>query len=75
VLIFCQAEQRALVTNNRKSMPAHERDHSAAGLHHFGIFWLRHVHSYREQAEAIHLLWAASEAEEWIDRTDWLPWE
>ena len=34
ILLFCEAEQRALITNNRASMPGHERDHFVAGRHH-----------------------------------------
>lgn len=40
----------------------------------YGIFWLRAGFTYAEYAEAIHLLRAASEAEEWVNRTDWIPW-
>jgi Domain of unknown function (DUF5615) len=74
ILLFCEAERRALITNNRTSMPAHERDHFAVGRRHYGVFWLRAGFTYSEYAEAIHLLWAASEAEEWVNRTDWIPW-
>ncbi len=27
----------------------------------------------RELAAELHLIWVASEAEEWLDRTDWVP--
>jgi len=74
ILLFCEAEQRTLVTNNRASMPGHERDHFAAGRHHWGIFTLKDGFSIGAYAAAIHLLWAASEAEEWANLADWIPW-
>lgn len=74
ILLFCEAEQRMLVTNNRKTMPGHERAHFSNGHHHFGIVYLRDGFSYGEYAEALHLLVGASEAEEWVDRSDWIPY-
>ena len=35
ILLFCEAERLALITNNRTSMPTHERDHFAAGRQHY----------------------------------------
>lgn len=74
ILLFCEAEQRALVTNNRASMPGHEHDHFATGKHHWGVFTLKDGFGIGAYAAAIHLLWAASEAEEWADLSDWIPW-
>ena len=34
ILVWCEQEQRILVTNNRKSLPAHIAEHLAAGRHH-----------------------------------------
>lgn len=73
ILEFFEREHRALITNNRKSMPGHERDHFAGGRHHYGIFWLREEFTLGSYAADIFLLWAASEAEEWIDQSRWLP--
>ncbi|HEX6121775.1 MAG TPA: DUF5615 family PIN-like protein [Ktedonobacterales bacterium] len=74
VLLFCEVSQRALITNNRRSMPGHIADHLAAGHHHWGVFRLTREFSLGELAEQIHLIWAASEAEEWIDRFEYLPY-
>ncbi len=41
ILTFCEAEQRLLVTNNRKSMPEHLVTHWNAGAHFWGLFWVR----------------------------------
>lgn len=73
VLLFCEAEQRALITNNRASMPGHEAEHFAAGHHHYGILQLHVGHSFGEYVDAILLFDGASETEEWIDRTEWIP--
>jgi len=34
ILLYCEREQRLLITNNRASMPGHSADHLAAGHHH-----------------------------------------
>jgi hypothetical protein len=73
ILLYCEAEQRALVTENRSTMPIHEAARFAAGRHHAGIFQLRRQLSIGEIADALYLIWSASEAEEWIDQTIWTP--
>ena len=35
ILLYCEREQRALVTENRSTMPGHEADHFAASHHHW----------------------------------------
>ncbi len=74
VLLYCEARQRLLVTQNRKSMAVHIAEHLAAGYRHWGVFRLKPVYGFREYADAIHLVWAASEAEEWINCDEYLPW-
>jgi hypothetical protein len=73
ILMHCETEQRALVTENRSSMPLHEAAHFAAGRHHVGIFQLRRQLGIGEIADARFLIWAASEAEKWADQTVWTP--
>jgi hypothetical protein len=75
VLLYCEREQRLLVTNNRRSMAKYIADHLAAGHHHWGVFRLSRGMSLGQLSEHLHLLWAASEAEEWIDRFEWIPWK
>ncbi|HLJ81065.1 MAG TPA: DUF5615 family PIN-like protein [Ktedonobacterales bacterium] len=74
ILLYCEAEHRMLVTDNRKSMPGHEADHFAAGHHHWGILTTSRAVSIGELTFQLHLFWEASEAEEWIDRTVYLPY-
>ncbi len=68
ILRYCESVQRMLLTRNRESMPTHIADHFAAGHHHWGVFRLRPGYGITAYATAVHLLFAASEAEEWIDR-------
>ncbi|HKS71210.1 MAG TPA: DUF5615 family PIN-like protein [Ktedonobacterales bacterium] len=74
LLVFCEADQLVLVTDNRKSMPGHVRDHFAAGRHHWGIFKIRRSLSSGQMVEELLMFWGASDAEEWIDRTEFLPY-
>jgi hypothetical protein len=74
IVLYCEAEQRVLLTRNRESMPVHIAEHFAMGHHHWGVFRLRPGYSFGAYAAAIHLLWAASDAEEWIDRDEYIPW-
>jgi hypothetical protein len=73
LLRYVELTQRLLVTNNRASMPVHVAHHSAAGGRHWGIFRLSKRATIGSVIEAMCLLWEASEAEEWVDRLQWLP--
>lgn len=53
ILIYLEATDRVLVTDNRASMPEHIRDHFAAGHEHPGIFWLRDKENIGLNAEWI----------------------
>jgi len=73
LLHYLELSQRALVTSNRTSMPAHIQVHWAAGGHLWGVFYTRSGTPIGLLAREIFLIWEASEAEEWIDRIDWIP--
>jgi hypothetical protein len=73
ILLYCEREQRALVTENRSTMPDHERAHFVAGHHHWGIFELRPGYGFGEYLAELQLIWEASEAEEHRDRLTWIP--
>lgn len=73
ILAFREADQRILVTDNRTTMPVHLSTHMAAGHHHWGVFETRRTLSIGELVAELHLVWAASDAEEWIDRMEWIP--
>ena len=73
VLLYCERDRRALVTENRATMPGHERDHFAARHHHWGIFKLRRGYGFGVYLAELHLIWEASEADEWRDQSRWIP--
>lgn len=74
ILRYCEVEGRVLVTDNRKSMPGHIADHCNAGHHHAGVLEVRPGASIGVLAYDLYMFWAASEAEEWIDRREYIPY-
>ena len=70
---WLEVHQRVLVTDNRKSMPRHIADHTAAGGRHWGIFLVRKDVSLRALADTLYIYWDITNAEQWRDLTDWLP--
>ncbi|NJK80507.1 MAG: DUF5615 family PIN-like protein [Chloroflexaceae bacterium] len=73
ILTFLEQSQRALITDNRRSMPAHIATHYSTGGEHWGIFLIRAGTSMRDTIEALILLWEASDAEEWRNVIRWIP--
>ena len=73
ILVWCENSGFILVTNNRKSMPEHLRDHLSLRRHMPGIFELNSNMSVGETIEELILIWSASEAKEYIDRLIYLP--
>ena len=74
ILTYLASSQRLLVTDNRKSIPGHLADYRAAGGGQmWGLFWVRPSASLGRWAEEIVMVWETSEAEEWIDKLDWIP--
>lgn len=73
LLIYTEESQRLLVTDNRKSMPEHLETHWSTGRKIWGLFWVRPKTSIGQLAENIYLVWEASEAEEWINVINWIP--
>ncbi len=73
ILLWCEAGNFSLVTNNRVSMPIHLRDHLASDRHIPGLFILRRYMRLRDVVDALELIWGASEAEEYLDLMRYLP--
>lgn len=73
ILIFCEAERRLLVTNNRLTMPVHIADHLSTNKHHWGVLEIRPKTTIGQLVEELYLFWETSEAEEWVDRMEWIP--
>jgi hypothetical protein len=73
ILRYLETSQRMFVTSNRTTMPEHIQAHWAANGHLWGVFWIRRGMPIGQVARDLVLVWQASEAEEWIDRLDWIP--
>lgn len=73
LLDWCETHGFSLVTNNRTSMPAHLREHLAAGRQVPGIFVLNPNIALAETVEELALIWGASEPDEYADQINFLP--
>ena len=73
LLRYLEVTQRLLVTSNRTSLPAHIEAHWVADGYLWGILWVRPGTPMGRLAQDLYLVWEASEAEEWVDRLDWIP--
>jgi len=74
ILLFLSASQRLLVTDNRSTIPDHLQEFHIDGKRsHWGVLWVRPDATIGDLAVDLHLIWRASEAEEWVDRSDWIP--
>jgi hypothetical protein len=72
LLLYLERTQRALITDNRDSMPGHIADHFAQGRQHWGIFEVHKNVPFGSLAELMYLYWEVTEAEEWINPVEWL---
>lgn len=73
ILHYCELNQRLLVTKDRASMPGHLEQHWADNRHLWGILWVRPQAPTGLLIQELHFVWEASEAEEWLDTIDWIP--
>ncbi len=73
ILRWCEENSFILVTNNRKSMPAHLRNHLAEGRHVPGIFEMNPSMGIGETMEELLLIWGASGENEYRDTIIYLP--
>lgn len=73
ILRWCEQHGFVLVTNNRKSMPAHLRVHLEAGQHVPGILILNPNLSVGATIDELLMIWLAAEQDEFRDRIEFLP--
>ena len=73
ILLWCEAHNFLLVTNNRKSMPVHLADHLAAGQHVPGILTHRRRATVNGVLESLLLIAEAALPGEYQDRIEYLP--
>jgi hypothetical protein len=55
-------------------MGGHLQDHWGEGGHIWGLIWLRPCGTIRTWSESLVLIWEITEAEEWLDKLDWIPY-
>ena len=73
ILCWCEEHGFILVTNNRKSMPTHLRDHLTGGRHVPGIIELNPNMTLGQIVEELWLIGGASHEDEYLDRIAFLP--
>ena len=73
VLYWCEENHFILVTNNRKSMPQHLKDHLAGGGHVPGIIELNPKMGIRKAVDELLLILGASNRDEYQDLILYLP--
>lgn len=75
VLIFAESEQYAVVTFDKRTMKDHGIEHLAKERTLWGLFVFPNGNrlSAGRVADELLMIWTASEAEEWIDRIENLP--
>ncbi|MFM6063475.1 MAG: hypothetical protein ACKPAE_13895, partial [Microcystis panniformis] len=73
VLQYLGLSQRLLVTDNRTSMPEHLEEYWQKNQQIWGLFWIRPTTTMGKLAKELIIIWETTEAEEWIDIVDWIP--
>jgi hypothetical protein len=70
---WCEEMRTVLVTNNRKSMPVHLKDHLTEGRHILGILVLKETMGVGETIDELILIAETSFENEYQDRIEYLP--
>lgn len=73
ILDWCEGNSFILITNNRKSMPGHVKEHLNRNKHFPGIIELNPNIPMGESIEELLLIWNASDINEYEDRLIYLP--
>ena len=73
VLIVAESLGRVLLTNDRSTMPGHMVDHYAAGKHTAGVMLMRRGFSLADYVQEILRHWKTTTADDWVDRTVYIP--
>jgi len=73
LLLAAESLGRMIVSNDRSTLPDHMAAHFAAGHHTAGVILMRGGYSLGRYVDDLVLVWAIETAEEWVDRTDYIP--
>lgn len=74
ILAFAETRGMLLVTFDKRTMPRHIADHLASGRHTAGVLMITSRDLPQQKvAEDLLLVWTCDTAEDWIDKSDYLP--
>ena len=73
VLALAARQQRVLVSHDVGTMPANFRRFTRAGNRSPGVFLVPQTLDIGTAIDELLLIWLASEASEWENRLEWLP--
>ena len=73
VLRLAAVGGRVLISQDRRTMPGHFHRLLGSGVNSPGVILLREGISIATAIEELTLTWAASDADEWINRLPWIP--
>lgn len=73
LLEIAESGGRLLVSDDRKTMPQHLTGHFAKGRHTYGVVLLRKGFALARYVHEIAVICHASNADEWIDQTIYIP--
>jgi len=74
ILLAAEALGRTVISGDRATMAKHLTTHYREGHHTSGLILLRCDFSVARYASEIRLIWFATTADEWVDRTDYIPY-
>ena len=74
VLLAAEAAGRCLISRDRKTMRQHLQEHFDAGNHTCGVVLMKGGFALKRYIADILLIWQATTADEWVDRTDYIPY-
>ena len=73
ILIWAEREARVLITNDKKSMPGHLRDHLLLGRHSPGIFVIRSQATIPQLVSFLATVGHTSGPSAWADLITFIP--
>ena len=73
ILLWCQREDRILVSFDKSTMAGHLENHLQLGHHSPGVFMLRRASRLSPVVAYLALVADASDAWEWQDRIEFIP--
>lgn len=73
ILLWLEANDYILVTENRRTMPEHLTQHYEQGHYVPGILWIRPRTSLGKIVETLFQLWLSSDHEQFLHRNEFIP--